>query len=175
MKSLIHFDIETTGFDPKKGAEILEIAALKCNPENRHPYSRLQSMAFPMKGIDARAQAINGITWGMVKSAPKVEDVLNDFFSYITPEDIIIGHNIDRFDIPFIEHFWGQKIGNERVDTFKLAKEVGFKTGCLKQEELAAHFGIEYKGDAHRALADVEVNRRVYIQLMKQKQNKLFE
>lgn len=174
MNSLVFIDIETTGLSPKDGKEIIEIAALKCDTEMCHPYSQFRTMIYPKNGIDPKAQEKNGITLGMVKYAHHIDDALHDFFVYIKPGDKLIGHNIKRFDIPFIEFYKGEPITNELIDTLLLAKELGFKQGCLKLEELAAHFKIEYKSAAHRALADVEVNRQVYKNLMSMKQNRLF-
>lgn len=178
MNPIIFIDTETTGVDYEKH-EIVEIAALKCNPINIFPYARFQTMVNPENGLDPAAQKINGITEGMVKYAASIKYALNDFFNFIGSDSTLVGHCIKTFDLLFINRLAKdiglKKIDNEIIDTIDIARELGFKRGERSLKKIAEHYEMNFEpGGLHRAAADIELNRRVYIQLMKDKQLKLF-
>lgn len=169
-KTLVFIDIETTGINPEV-SELLEIAAVRCNYAAIHPFSKIHIMVRPEKGIDPEAQKINHITDGMVKHAEGTPSALDDFFKYLRSTDIIVGHNIKEFDRKFLEKE-GHKFTQEIIDTLELATELGFKRGERSLKYLAEKFNI--KGEtAHRADGDCNITRRVYIELMKMRQQKL--
>lgn len=172
MGNTIFLDIETTGFKPEKGAEALEFAGMKCNTPNLYPFQKFQTMIFPENGINPAAFEVNKISYEMVKYACGIPEAIKDIFHFIKPDDILIGHNIVKFDIPFLEYFHGKKIENKLIDTLLLAKKLGFKRGCCAQVELADHFGISH--NAHRAMNDVEVNWKIYKKLLEKEQGTLF-
>lgn len=172
MNSKIFIDIETTGLSSGKN-EAIEIAAKKCNPDNLYPYSLLQMMVFPDRGIQKEAQAHNHITLEMVEWAAPLEDALTDLFNYIRPGDVILGHNFKDFDIRFLEKH-GFKFNNKIIDTLAMAKDVGIPYGERSLEKLAKRFDVPYPDDAHRAAADVELNRKVFKHLWPLVQNELF-
>jgi DNA polymerase-3 subunit epsilon len=175
MDSIIFLDIETTGFSAEKGHEILEFAGMKCHPETLAPFSKYQTMIYPKNGINKGAYEKNHISLDMVKYAAPIEYAIEGISSFIRPGDTLVGHNVKKFDIPFLDFFKEVKFTNKLVDTLEMAKQAGFKYGCLKQEELAEHFGItNEEGKSHRAMYDVEVNWRIYKKLLPMVQGKLF-
>jgi len=174
MKSLLEyvneyiiFDLETTGLDTDMDA-IIEISALKVKGgEIVDEYSTLVN---PCMHIPYEASCVNGIVDDMVKDAPKIEEALKGFIAFIG-NDVLVGQNIKRFDLKFIQRdavrFFGKPIANDYVDTLFLAQRYLPELYSHSLESLADHYDISYDG-AHRALADCHINKKVYDCLAKE-------
>ena len=168
MKSLLQytsnyiiFDLETTGLDTDMDA-IIEISALKVKGgEIVDEYSTLVN---PGMHIPYDASCVNGIVDDMVKDAPKIEEALKGFIAFIG-NDVLVGQNIKRFDLKFIQRdavrFFGKPVDNDYVDTLFLAQRYLPELCKHSLEALADHYNISYDG-AHRALADCHINKKVY-------------
>ena len=90
-------DIETTGFSPVND-KIIEFAAIKViNGDVIDTYSTLIN---PCKFIKNDIQELTGICNFDVKDAPVIEEVIDDFASFIA-NDIVIAYNAN-FDINFL-------------------------------------------------------------------------
>ena len=63
--------------------------------------------------IPAAATAVNHITDQMVKDAPKLAEALRGFLEF-AGNDILVGHNIQSFDLKFVydgaERLFGQEV-----------------------------------------------------------------
>ena len=174
MKSLllytpnyVIFDLETTGLNSESDA-IIEISALKVRDGSIvDEYSTLVN---PEMHIPYEASCVNGIVDDMVKDAPVIEKVLKDFISF-TGNDVLVGQNIKRFDLKFIQRdavrFFGKPVSNDYVDTLFLSQRYLPELESHSLESLADHYGISYEG-AHRALADCRINKKVYDCLAKE-------
>lgn len=120
LGTFIVLDTETTGISPFKD-KIIELAAIKF--ENWIPTEIFQTLINPQQPIPAAASNVNNITDDMVKDAPLISDVMNDFNSFIKSFNIV-GHNLD-FDLEFLVSEGA--IFNSRTkyyDTLWLAKKV---------------------------------------------------
>jgi len=164
------FDLETTGLSIEKDA-IIEISALKViNGEVKEEFSELVNPGFH---IPYYASSINGIMDDMVKDAPGIETVLKCFIDFIG-DYVLVGHNIKRFDLNFIKrdakNYFGRTISNDYIDTLFLARLFLPDLQSHSLESLANHYNISYEG-AHRALTDCYINKRIYDQLKKEKNN----
>ena len=105
-------------------------------------------MIHPGTHIPAGATKINGITDEMVKEAKSLFEVLPDFLSFIDGE-ILVGHNIQSFDLPFLyraaEELLERSLPNDYVDTLFMARQ------CLPQikrhrlVDISAYFQISNK------------------------------
>ena len=167
LSEYVLFDLETTGLDTEMDA-IIEISALKAKGgEIVDEYSTLVN---PEMHIPYDASCVNGIVDDMVKDAPKIEEALKGFISFIGNE-VLVGQNIKRFDLKFIQRdavrFFGKPIANDYVDTLFLAQRYLPELCSHSLEALADHYDISYDG-AHRALADCHINKRVYDCLAKE-------
>lgn len=165
LSHYIVFDLETTGFSSERD-EIIEIAALKvCDGVVVEEYSTLVD---PGTIIPAEIIRITNITDEMVAGAPKIEDALGGFLSFIGSSPLV-GHNIRSFDMRFVqanaERCFGKQIPNEVVDTLHMAKRYLPELKSFTLEALANHYDITYAG-AHRALADCHINQLVYEKLL---------
>lgn len=106
LKKLTTFfvvDVETTGLSPTAN-EIIQISAIKF--VNFSPVKAFSTYIKPRHGLQARAQAVNGITEADIKDAPFIEEIASCFRSFInasgtTQYPPIVGHNI-KFDAQFL-------------------------------------------------------------------------
>ena len=155
------FDLETTGLDTVND-QIVEISALKvAGGKIVDEYSTLVN---PGIHIPYQASCINGITDDMVKDSPTVEEAIRGF-KLFAGDEVLIGHNIIRFDMAFITRdvrtYLGKNMDNELVDTVILSRRLLPELDRHSLEALAAHYNVSYEG-AHRALADCYINMKVY-------------
>lgn len=163
------FDIETTGLHPDSD-QICEIAAIGVKGEMvKDTFSTLVAINGPMPEA---ASNINHITDDMLTDAPSLAEAIHDFCDFIIKDSgaILVGHNIDRFDIPFILHA-AKSVGVDidylgTVDTLPIAKSMWPELPHYSMDYLRGIMGIE-RSDAHRALADCYDELKLFRQMGK--------
>ena len=155
------FGLETTGFSPETDA-VVELSALKVR--DGEIVDEFSTLINPEMHIPYTVSSINGITDDLVKEAPTMETVIKQFIGFIG-DDVLLGHNIKRFDLKFIQcdalRFVGKTITNDYVDTLIVAQRYLPDISSLSLEALSDHYEISYLG-AHRALTDCNINKQVY-------------
>ncbi len=142
-------DIETTGLDSEFN-EIIELAALKVR--NNQIVDKFQSFVKPEKEIDEFITELTGITDDMVENAPKIDEIIDEYYSFIS-NDIIIGHNVN-FDINFL--YDKKEIKNDFIDTLRIAKRCVKDIKNHKLNTLTHYFNINNENE-HRALIDCNI------------------
>lgn len=158
------FDLETTGMSSVDDA-IIEISAIKVRNGNvTDTYSTLVN---PERGIPYQATNVNGITDEMVADAPYIGPALEGFLKFAGTE-VLVGHNIQSFDLKFIyEAAWrlfGKTVGNDFIDTLYMARSCLPQLKHYRLVDLADYFQISAQG-AHRALNDCVMNQKCYEEL----------
>ena len=167
MADMVIYDLETTGVDTRY-ANIVEIAAQRLNVIGNQ-VQRYHSFVKPPGGyIPKETTRIHGIDEDTVKDSPSIEMVLPEFCSFIQ-DRILIGHNVAKYDNPILDRVLQEhlKIGlsNPHYDTLVTARRL-FPRQRRGIQALAEKFGIEYDR-LHRAMDDVEVNRKIFKELIK--------
>lgn len=191
----IIFDIETTGFSGTKD-KCLEIGALKV--VDGKVISTFEVMMDHGIAEEQYIPHINGITIEEITKKGLMPDVAFDHFRHFIAINLpIIGHNIIKFDIPFLDgNFPGfGKIDFDIYDTAVIYKAM--KCGIEMNEDesfsefakrvLGAkqYYGVKYSMDTaiqefgldktnitqHRALGDCYLTNQLY-QILCQKQTK---
>ena len=164
---MIVYDLETVDNNPKT-AEIIEICAnrLSAIGSDLESYHQLVK---PAGRIPQSSTNIHGIDNATVANEPSIETVLPQFLSFIQ-DRILIGHNIIDFDNIVLERDLGRYLKrglpNPYYDTLVTAQRLYPRESC-SLEALATKFNIEHN-TMHRALEDVQVNRRVFDKLIKE-------
>ena len=165
QKSFVIFDLETTGLRPEDGHEILEIGAEKL--VEREVVDRFHVFVKPERPIPEESTKIHGITEEMVATEGRdLREALPAFLKFIEGS-ILVGHNV-AFDLGFLFAAC-RKIGvpeprNQSLDTCEISrKQLIIPSYSL--ERVAQYFGI-INPQAHRAQADVEVTRKVFLKLL---------
>ncbi|AEH47592.1 exonuclease domain-containing protein [Parageobacillus thermoglucosidasius] len=94
-------DMETTGFSPQHGDEILAMAAAKTvRGAVKETY---YTLVCPEKAIPPHISALTGITAKDVQYAPRLHEALRSFLSFISG-GVMIGYHIGH-DLAFLNHF----------------------------------------------------------------------
>lgn len=172
-KPFLVFDLETTGF--ARTSDITQIAAI-CGNKTFNRYIR------PDAEISLEATKVTGISCvaGIMKHNGTVVESSDpgaglqafiDFINSFESKPVILGHNIQSYDIPVLMHqltkfrlFEDFKSSiSGFIDTLKVSKRAFSKsdTGNFKQETLVKTFlGKQY--EAHNALADVSALQELF-------------
>lgn len=170
ISEYIMLDIETTGLSPDTDA-IIELSALKV--VDHKIVDEFSILINPEMHIPYYASSITGITDDMVEGCPSVECALKGF-EVFSRDLVLVGHNIKRFDLKFIQRdavkYLGKEFSNDYLDTLMVSKRYLPELDSHSLESLADHYGISYEG-AHRALADCHINKQVYDCLLKEMEN----
>ena len=193
-RNFIVFDIETSGLDPKAGAEIVQISAvaLKYSDYSEIHNGKFDILLKPQRPEKASPEAINVIgeeLWNRAKSDglhPKV--ALRKFKEYLDSVNqtkkfwtapILVGFNINNFDVPFIKHeLDAYKIvdingempwSNLQLDLMPIMFSIFGRDG-LKNNKLDSYaevLGLARASENHDAAEDVEITREMFQRYMK--------
>ena len=98
INSYIALDLETTGLNPKQD-KIIEIGAVRV--ENGQETGRFHTMLNPHRELEERITELTGIAWDMLKDAPDIGDILEEFLAFCG-ELPLLGHRI-IFDYSFVK------------------------------------------------------------------------
>lgn len=176
MNKLV-LDIETGGFSPKKNG-LCSIGAIVVNLNNeiisKHywlikPYTKVDSNELMSYKEDS--MAVNKLKIDELKSnGQDITSVLEELISIIAQHFIIsiIGHNVIKFDLPWIEELFKRFIGSSPIfaniyDTMVMAKDKGHD--IVNLEHLSKHYNIE-NNQTHNAINDCEVTLELFKKLI---------
>lgn len=158
-KRPIYYDTETTGVKSDSD-KIIEIAAYDA-------YNNTSFVSFinPQMPIPREATKIHNITDDMVKDAPLFEQVGQDFVDFCSGDSVLIAHNNDAFDKPFLEREF-QRAGLtipkwDYIDSLKWARKYRPDLPKHSLQHLREVFGFP-PNNAHRALDDVIILHKVF-------------
>ena len=164
--TFVVFDVETTGLEAEF-CEIVEIAAVKV--QNGSVTEKFETLVKPVKEIPESVIKIHGITNEMVMDAPKIEDIIVDFFKFVKGT-VLSGYNVG-FDMKFVEAA-GRKIGlvfdNEVQDVMTMARMAGLKSKNLKLTTVCKELDIKLS-NAHRAFYDTLATAELLLKLNEEK------
>ena len=150
---VLGFDLETTGFSSKKH-RIVQYALIGCDADGSSMH--LEELVNPQMKIPMETTQIHGIHDSDVKNAPQFSEYITEI-SAAMEGAVIVGHNVERFDWPFLRSEFlraGQPMPTPLaiLDTLKIAR----KLKIPPKHNLAAlceRFGISLER-AHTAGAD---------------------
>ncbi|MCB1118067.1 MAG: DUF3820 family protein [Chlamydiia bacterium] len=155
----IFYDTETTGIRPDR-EEIIEIAAY--DPANDTTFEALIN---PGRPIPPEATAVHKITDEMVADKPTFKEIGAQFAAFCEGDTILIAHNNDAFDLPFLQHSFARHglIFPKWVflDSLKWARRYRPDLPKHSLQHLREVYGIA-ANNAHRALDDVIVLHEVF-------------
>lgn len=160
------FDLETTGTSVVND-DIIEISAIKV--EDGKITDTFSTLVNPERRIPYYATQVNGITDEMVAEAPLLDQALGDFLEF-AGKHILVGHNIQSFDLNFIYDaamsLFGVVVDNDFIDTLYMSRSCLPQLQHHKLVDVAEYFQISNEG-AHRALNDCIMNQKCFEELAK--------
>lgn len=158
MPSLITFDLETTGLDPRTDS-IIEIGAVRFN--GNRVEAEFQTLINPNQPISPEITNLTGINNEMVRNAPPLSAVLQDLVDFVG-DCPVIGHNV-QFDLGFIRQAGILKYV-ESIDTYELAAVLMPTASRYNLSSLCQQLGIPVF-NAHRALDDAHLTHHLFMRL----------
>ncbi len=164
-------DTETTGLEPAKGEEMIEVAAQKISGRKVvGEYVRLIKATRP---IPPDAERVHGISQAMLDAEGRLAgEVLPELVEFIG-EAVIVAHNAP-FDLGFInahlDRLGRPKLQNKTLDTLELARRY-LLLASYKLSNVAAYLKVP-QPSAHRAMVDVITTREVFFKLIERAQSK---
>ncbi|MCB0217215.1 MAG: DEAD/DEAH box helicase family protein [Chloroflexi bacterium] len=158
-QTYLALDLETTGLDPDRDA-IIEVAALRFDAGGIQ--DRFQSLVRPAVDISPRSQQLTGLSLADLADAPSIEAVLPALAAF-AGDALPIGHSLGH-DLRFLARR-GLRFAHAGLDTFELATILMPDCGRYSLASLTARLGIAVEAPAHRALADAEAHRRLFLAL----------
>lgn len=167
------FDLETTGFNPYNGDEILSIGGVLIKGgelEAAEPFYRLVN---PRRKIPAHIAELTGITDEMAKDAPELMQGLHDFLDFIGKR-VLIAHGSGH-DKQFLNAaLWKTSkvnLSHRVLDTMMVAKWLEPRRKSYGLDELLESYGIEvtYR---HHALHDSIMTAKLWFAFLEQIQAK---
>ena len=157
--SYVAIDVETTGLDPQAD-RIIEVAATRFDRSGAAGH--FSSLVDPGRPIPAQVQALTGIGDADVVGAPTITRVGAELAVFAGGR-AVVGHNV-RFDLDFLIAS-GIELAGAALDTWELASVLLPTAARLNLGSLAELLSVDMPV-AHRALADAEATRDVFLRLL---------
>jgi len=165
-------DTETTGWSPKKGDRVIEIAAARFDPatgELREKFHHYVNPGFP---IEEQATAVHGITNEMLADKPPFAAVAEDLANFVRGARVVI-HNAP-FDVGFLNAEFEQankesfeSLPEKVICSRRIARFVMPPQQPANLNALCDAFGIDRSvRTLHSALVDVALLAQVYSRLV---------
>lgn len=166
-------DTETTGLSVKDDHRIVEIACVET--KNLIPTKNVfYKLINPERQVSEDAIKVHGYTNKRLEKEPKFKDIADELIKFITGKKLII-HNAP-FDIGFLNHELKkinmQTIDHKKniIDSLELARSK-YPGSSNSLDNLCKKFNIDLsKRTKHNALLDCELLRKVYINLIGEKE-----
>lgn len=160
---IVVFDMETTGFRPDQGDEIISIGAVKMVGSSIQDNETFYSLVNTDNEIPSNIVELTGITNSKLKDARVVGDVLIEFLQFAKECTLVAHHanherNFMQYTSAKIFHTpFKQRI----VDTSFLFKIVEPKIVLSSLEDLCQHNNIPIVG-RHHALEDAIMTAKIW-------------
>ncbi len=153
--TLVALDIETTGLESQND-KIIEIGAVRFSGSEIQ--EEFNSLINPGKPIPPFISQLTGITDAMVRSAPPVEEVIDQLIDFVKDAPVV-GHNV-KFDLSFLKKQGALK-ANKTIDTYEIAAVILPAEGRYNLRALGQSLSVPMKA-THRALDDTKVTQAIY-------------
>lgn len=163
-KTLLAFlDLETTGFSPRRGDKILEVAIVTTDLEGNilDKYETLINPRREITGVE-----IHKITAEMLKHAPTMPEVLDDLLHHLQGK-VIVGHNIS-FDLRFLNFELSKQtamqVESYGICTLSMSRKILPELPVRRLDAFCNFFDINLS-DAHAAISDCEATIKLFFEL----------
>ena len=164
----VALDVETTGLSARNGDRVIEIGAVAI--EGQSIVDEFSSLIDVDKRIPWRVQQVHGITNEMLSGEPKPDEVLPEFYEFITGS-ILVAHNAS-FDIGFLRHEFallGMSLNNRSLCTLKMSRKLypylpNHKLGTVSRYLLGKSCR---QMQIHRALDDAKLAAMIWLEMEK--------
>ncbi|WP_449622937.1 exonuclease domain-containing protein [Robertmurraya sp. Marseille-Q9965] len=166
------FDIETTGFYPDHGDEIISIGAVKVRNGEIVKDEVFYSLVHYAHELPEEIARLTGISSADLKNAEPLSKILIRFFDFVKNDTLVAHHAIHEKN--FLQNaswkLFRTPFKHRIVDTSFLYRIADPDLGLTRLEDLCMHNGIEVV-ERHNALGDAKLAAKLwctYIEKTKQ-------
>ncbi len=160
------FDTETTGLEPSKGDEIIQMGAVRIVNNRLLRQEIFDQLVDPVIPLKPEGMLIHGITEAMVNGQPRLDVVLPAFHEFCA-DTVLVAHNA-AFDMRFLqmkEASLGVRFTQPVLDTLLLSAVIHPNQESHRLESIAERLGINVIG-RHTALGDAYVTGEVFLKMI---------
>lgn len=167
------FDLETTGFNPYNGDEIISIGGVLLKGGTIAEAETFYTLVNPKRKIPRHITELTGITNEMASSAPDLMQGLHDFMDFVGRR-VLIAHGTGH-DKPFLNAaLWRTSkvsLTHRVLDTMMIAKWLEPKRGEYGLDDLLEAYGVVVT-ERHHALHDSIMTAKLYGRFLTQIQSR---
>lgn len=165
---VVVFDLETTGFYPANGDEILSVGAVTLRGETILEERSFYTLVNPGRKVPRHITELTGITNEMAESAPDLMQVLHDFMEFVGKR-MLIAH-ASGHDRQFLNAaLWRTSkvnLTHRVLDTMMVAKWLEPRREGYGLDELLEDSGIRIT-QRHHALEDSIMTAQLWLVYLK--------
>lgn len=161
------FDLETTGFYPNNGDEIISFGAVVVQGGKVKEDLTFHSLVNPKRKIPKTVVDLTGITNEMAETAPDLIETLHRFFDFVGRR-ILIAH-ASGHDKQFLNAaLWKTSkvnLNHRVVDTLMVEKWLEPARASYALDDLLESYGVTV-GVRHHALEDALMTARLWVSML---------
>jgi DNA polymerase III subunit epsilon len=161
--NVVVFDIETTGFFPDQGDQILSIGAVKVKGRNVQRDDAFYSLVHCEQKLSPDIKELTGIKEEDLCQSPELDKVLVDFYQFVKG-DVLVAHHASH-EKNFLTYLnwklFRSKFKHRIVDTSFLFKIAEPNTNLIRLEDCCNHCGIPVN-ERHHALGDAKMTAELW-------------
>ncbi|MFC4809072.1 3'-5' exonuclease [Paenibacillus sp. GCM10023250] len=165
---VVVFDLETTGFYPTNGDEIISFGAVLLRGERIVEEQSFYSLVNPKRRVPKHITELTGITNEMVSDAPDLMQVLHDFMEFVGKR-LLIAH-ASGHDKQFLNSaLWRTSkvnLTHRVLDTIMVAKWLEPELTGYGLDDLLERNGIEIT-QRHHALEDSRMTAKLWLHYLR--------
>jgi DNA polymerase III subunit epsilon len=173
---VVVFDIETTGFSPEKGDQMLSIGAVKVVGNTINENEKFYSLIQSKEDIPPVIEELTRINKSQLEFAPTIDTVLNEFYQFISSNTLVAHHaNHEKL---FMQHFTRSTLKTDFqhrvIDTSFLTKITHPNLNLVTLDEYCRHHDFKIK-QRHHALHDAFATAKLWAECIRSLQEKGYQ
>lgn len=161
--NIVVFDIETTGFYPEKGDEIISIGAIKISEGKILEEEVFYSLVRYEHALSPMIEELTGIQTNQVNEAPLLSEVFIKFLTFVQDCTLVAHHASHEKN--FMQNaswkLFRMPFKHRIVDTSFLYRIVEPNSNLVRLDDLCEHNGIPVT-NRHHALGDAKLTAKLW-------------